>query len=316
MPDLSWPRVFLFATQLLLLAGAMPDSAAAQPEEYRMTIQAAVQEYESEHWPEAQILFERAHEIYPSARALWGAGLAAFEQRDYSTALRYFREATDRVERPLLPDQRANAEDMIRRCMLFTARYALDVTPESATITVDDLPATVIDGELVVNPGRHEVVIAADGYESLTRTVNALPTTSHSLVIGLAPAPSANPRAAERISRTGWATLGAGVGLGVTAFITGGTARRLHSELQSECGGPCPESRGDDVDRGRRLARTSAALTVVGVASVGTGLALLVVDLLRDGPEEGEGDTSRTERPQLTPLLGREMVGADLRVSF
>lgn len=305
-------RVFARALPLWLLM-SLGSSAAAQPEEYLVIIQEAVAEFEQEHWIEAQALFERANAIYPSARALWGAGMAAFERRDYATALGYLEQAVSSEERPLLPDQAENARQMIMRCRTFTARYTLEVTPASAVMSVDGLPATIIDGELVMNPGRHELTVAAPGYAMVTRTLSALPGFASAIVIGLAPVASEPDDGPTRLPQAGWATLGAGAGVGTIAFLTGSAARHMHARLQTQCGGPCPPERADDVARGRRLARTSAAFTVIGVAALGTGIGLLVFDAAT-----GTDTTSaaRARRPRVSPYFGRDGFGADLDVRF
>lgn len=314
MQTSSWSRVFAGAAYLLTLVGTAPGLAAAQPDEYRVTIQAAVVEFEAERWAEAQALFERANTIYPSGRALWGAGMAAFERRDYTTALRYLRDATRSDERPLSEDQRQSADALIERCMVFVARYAFDLSPVDATVTLDSLPATIIDGELIANPGLHELVVAAEGHDPVTRRLNAQPGFYGPLVVSLTPQSASEPRASTgpRLRIVGGTTVGVGAGIGLAAFLTGSFARRIHSELRIDCGGPCPADRQGDIDRGRRLTRASAALTAAGVAALGVGVSLLIASSLED-----EDDVAvNGHRARLTPVLGRRVMGADLSVQF
>ena len=86
-------------------------------------------------------------------------------------------------------------------------------------------------------------------------------------------------------------------------MVTGIVAHGQHSDLERECGGPCPPDRQGDVDHGERLARTSTALTFVSVAAVGTGVVLLLL---------GRGDGDDTA---VTASAGATRDGAAFSVS-
>src|SRR4051794_16670861 len=69
-------------------AGARAQAdGAAEASEYRELIEQALSEFKHKNWPEARVLFRRAHELSPNARTLRGMGVVSYEMRDYVHAV-------------------------------------------------------------------------------------------------------------------------------------------------------------------------------------------------------------------------------------
>ncbi len=69
------------------------------PEGYRAAIDAAVQEYELNHFEESREQFARAHALNPNARTLRGLGVADFELRRWTNGALRASDGTERSYR-------------------------------------------------------------------------------------------------------------------------------------------------------------------------------------------------------------------------
>ena len=161
---------------------------------------------------------------------------------------------------------------------------------------VDDKPAQVVDGQLLLNPGPHELIADADGYEREARRVRAKSGERGQLrfalgVPGAAPVAAngelpAGPQPLEAQTATSsrkpmwvsYALLGTGGALLVTSLVTGLMSNGALGELDDKCGPKhlCP---GDydwqaTRDRGQGLALASDVLLFSGLAVAGTGAVL------------------------------------------
>lgn len=151
-----------FSIGLLLLGVSTFCSAqeAEPPAEYEQLIEQALSESAAGRFEEARVLFRRAHEVFPNARALRGIGMVAFEIRDYPDAIHSLRAALAHETRPLTEEQRAEATGILERAYGFVGRYDLAAVPEGARIVVDGHEAEVEpDGTLLLTVGRHEVQV-------------------------------------------------------------------------------------------------------------------------------------------------------------
>ncbi len=152
-----------FFSSIIVLALLVPDSSSAQdepPAEYEQLIEQALAESAASRFEEARVLFRRAHEVFPNARALRGIGMVAFEIRDYPDAIRSLRAALAHETRPLTEEQRAEATQILERAYGFVGRYELSAVPEGARILVDGREAEVEpDRTLLLAVGRHQVEV-------------------------------------------------------------------------------------------------------------------------------------------------------------
>lgn len=171
------------------------DAAASEAAgAYDETIRQAVAEFEANRFEEARALFRQAHAIEPNARTLRGIGMSSFELRDYVDAALSFRAALADTRRPLTSQQRTQTRNLLRQAELFVSHHPLDLAPATAAVRVDGAPATIVEGELWMNPGAHQLRVEAQGFVTRTEPIQANSGANPVLAIHLEP--SATPVAA------------------------------------------------------------------------------------------------------------------------
>ena len=166
----------------------------AQGAAYRKAIKEGVAEYEARHFEEARSLFRRAHELNPNARTFRGLGMTSFELRDYVAAVRNLSAALRDEHKPLSPEQRTDAQELLERSRMFVDVYTLKVTPREARVLVDGrAPEFEPDGTLLFGFGTHTVEVKATGMTSRSLAVNVRGGDRKELALALEPAPAARP---------------------------------------------------------------------------------------------------------------------------
>ena len=131
----SLRRALRFLVVCLALLVSMPSFGAAQAKDegaYKELIEQALTEFKLKNWPEARVLFRRAHELNPNARTLRGLGVVSFEMRDYQQAVRQLSLALVDTRQPLTDVQRSECEGLLGRARTFVGSYSLRVTPATA----------------------------------------------------------------------------------------------------------------------------------------------------------------------------------------
>jgi hypothetical protein len=152
---------------------------------------------------------------------------------------------------------------------------AVSVTPASARLTVDGVPAA--GGELRLGPGTHVLAASADGYRPLRREIDV--TLGGETLVDLA---------LERLTTTGvpggrrrrLGTLGY---LGI-AFTTAGVLGTAASAAVIAVDGDCAGGRVDRNGQCELIYSTlagGASGLAIGIVSVVAGVVMLVVDIVR-----------------------------------
>lgn len=200
-------------------------SPAADPSEAQRLLAEAVQEYDGGNYQEAYALFLRVHAIRPSARTQRALSKAAFELRRYRESLAWLEGSLGDQRNPLTEEMRTEVEALRARARAFIGRVSVHANVTGAAIDADGRPmeGTEVDLDL----GEHELVIRAEGYDSLTRrvtvrggedqTVEATLVRSRSRTTVVMPD---DPGALYR--ELGWASIVVGGGLaagGLVAYI-------------------------------------------------------------------------------------------------
>lgn len=166
-------RWVVLALTLFSVSGVAVAAENRDSPEYKDAIRKALQEYELGNWAEAKVFFSDAHALFPNARTLRGLALTTYALRDYVQAIAYFEQSLASLVQPLSPQLQQGAKEYLDQARRFVARVKLNVEPRSATLRIDDAPATLEpDGSVQLNPGQHELVATAPGYETLTRRWN------------------------------------------------------------------------------------------------------------------------------------------------
>jgi hypothetical protein len=300
----------LISSMLLGLALALPLPALAQDYSYDHLVAEALTAYGAGQWDEARRLFEQAHGIEPTARTLRTIGMCAFNQGDFVAALQNLEAALVDPRKPLTEELRAHVTGLIERANAEVGRYRLRLDPPDTKLLVDGKsPVLISQGQLVLTPGRHEIVAATPGHETVSRKLDVLPndraeleftlgaaSTDHPTIVPL-PAPTgAQPAATApaeassgqrvpppaKVAASNAGTWGAvALSLGAASLIASGVSTAIaigqKSDLENDCPNQaCPPPAYDHVDRYDTLRVISIATLAGGVLGVGLGLFLLL----------------------------------------
>jgi len=151
---------------------AAPSHAEAKQNEYQELIKQALHEYRLGNFSEARAFFSRAHALSPNARTLRGLGMSSYELRNYVEAIDYFEQALDAKKRPLTRPMRKNVTKLLSQSRSFVTQLQLHVEPEHAETHIDTRPVTHDkDGNILLNPGTHELSVEAPDYEPIAHTI-------------------------------------------------------------------------------------------------------------------------------------------------
>jgi len=285
----AWPSLVRAQATDTIPESATPASAdAATPEPttevnpvVRALLVEAVAEYDQGHYAEAQALFRRAHELAPSARTLRGLGMAAFELRQYVTALRALEAALVATERPLTAEQRTHVEDLLARTRVFVTTIVVHLSPTDSTLRIDGSPQDLgPDGEIVLNPGSHTFVFEHPGRQTRTldMVLEAAAQREISVALEVPPAP---------VHEADTAMLGSGIALGSLALLalvgatsTGVIALADRDTLASSCDVyVCAAEARSIRDRAQTL---SLATDVLGAGAAAAGLTAIALIVASD----------------------------------
>jgi len=271
------------------------DSSRDSPE-YKDLIRKALQEYELGNWAEAKVFFSDAHTLFPNARTLRGLALTSYALRDYVQAISYFEQSLTNPVQPLSPQLQTGAREFLEQAKRFVARVKLNVEPASASLRIDDAAVTPdAGGTIQLNPGQHELVVSAPGYDTLTRRWQVEAGARSELNLQLrsqaAPAPplvAAAPAAAISSEQAaaptqpqdeGGGSVGPWILVGVSgALAIGGgvllgvTASDISSVEDAEKNTPWSEVESA-YERAPAYSAAGFAMLGVGVAGVAIGLA-------------------------------------------
>jgi hypothetical protein len=184
----------------LAFQAATMHSAEAQPpaadqptaDVYAATITEALREAHAGHFPEAYSLFERAHALFPNARALRGIGACAFEIRDYARAWTALHAALEHTVQPLTLEQRADVQALIERTSVFLARLELVGLPPDGVVRVDGAEAILENGDVLLSAGRRLITIEVSGVRAFQQSVDAVGGARQRMFVRGDEAPSPN----------------------------------------------------------------------------------------------------------------------------
>jgi hypothetical protein len=145
----------------------------SERQEYERTIQVALDEFELQNYEEAKARFQRAHQLFPSARTFRALGMVEYELKKYVAAIDYLEQALTCTVRPLGDSHRSHVEHLLNQARGYVVRYWLVVTPPNATVLLDDELLEPRDGKVTVIIGDHTLSATAPGYEPTRRPLHA-----------------------------------------------------------------------------------------------------------------------------------------------
>ena len=138
-------------------------------EAYTRVIQEGLVEFDAGNYAEARVMFEQAHALKPSARTLRGMGMTSFELKEYVRAERELNAALIDLRQPLSDAQRKDALALLLRLEHYIGKLQVRTDPAKASVTLDGV--SVSGAEFKADLGRHELVVEAPGYRTLSRAV-------------------------------------------------------------------------------------------------------------------------------------------------
>lgn len=205
---------------------------------YNDAVRLGLQEFEDKNFAEARAHFVRAHALAPSARTLRALGMVEFELKHYAESAKLLSEALAAREKPLEPDKRAHAQELLGRAQGYIGAITLEIAAET-TVIVDGVTTNLSNGrELVLEVGDHALEFQAPdhiaqkrmltirGGERSTLRVALLPLSAPSSTKGStnessAQAPTSQPSAPKerRALKSPW--LWTAVGLVVAGAAAG-----------------------------------------------------------------------------------------------
>jgi hypothetical protein len=216
-------------------------------------------------------------------------------------------------------DKRAQgeAQKKLDELAVKTPKVTVEIfKPEASKVTLTIDEEDVEAGEHELNPGRHELVAKAKGYEELRKTLRLDEGQRKTVEVSLRPLGEAD--ASEGDSSSGgvpkwaaWTTwgltaaaVGVGAGFGIMAIQT---TNQVLADYGCE-NGKCPTTAAGDLDIAKFNGNVSTAAFAVGgaglvTASILTALAYKKSDAKKDEPTEGETTV------EARPLLGPGFVG-------
>lgn len=248
----------------------------------------------------ALIELRRANELAPNFTVLYNIGQVYFQLQDYPNALhsleRYLQDGGKSID----PKRRVEVEKDVEKLKARVANLDITVNVPDAEVTIDDvsvgkapLPKTVL-----VSAGRHRIIVAKAGFNSVTKVVEIAGTEVQKVPIELlenkpavapvvaeakgasaapplVPMPLAPPREppppARRVPVVGWVVTG---GLAAGAVVTGVLALGASSDLKAQRTSGTV-TRGD-LDASKSKTQTFALVTdiLTGCAVVAGGVTL------------------------------------------
>lgn len=174
--------------------GRLAAQDAGSEAAYKELIEQALSEFKHKNWPEARILFTRAHELNPNARTLRGMGIVSFEMRDYLNGVINLKAALEDTRQPLTDAQRKECETLLTRARAYVGVYTLKLEPQDAQVLLDgDVPTRDEENHMLVPFGEHTLSAKAPGYQDGSTRLNVQggERGEVSLVLQTEPAPVA-----------------------------------------------------------------------------------------------------------------------------
>jgi tetratricopeptide (TPR) repeat protein len=153
--------------------------------DYERVIQDALTEFDTGNYAEAYALFQRAHELSPSARTLRGLGITSFELKRYVRAEDELSAALADKRRTLTKAQRDEVSSLLERTHNYIGRVEVELEPASASLLLDG--HEVSDRRLRLELGDHQLAARAAGFQDATLRVHVDAGQTQQLKLALTP---------------------------------------------------------------------------------------------------------------------------------
>lgn len=163
------------AVAAVVLSLAPARALAADPpisDEARAHVDKGAKLYEEGAYEAAVIELRRAHELSGNYKILYNVAVVENLTRDFAAALRDYQAYLQGGGAEIPAARRAEVQKEVERLVGLVGK--LEVSgPEGAEARIDDIPSARLpmNGPVVLNPGKHRIVVALGGRESPPRLV-------------------------------------------------------------------------------------------------------------------------------------------------
>lgn len=203
---------------LAVLATAfLSTTAQADDDDARRLFAEAVEASDRGDWDEATAKYEASLAEKRAPITLYSLGVALREAGRPVQAWHRFRAfLAEPFDGPKASIYRQAATEALDEMAHAVGRVVVVAQPASATVTVDGEACAADSEPCVVAPGRHRVVVSAEGYEAVDREVNVAAGQTESVSVALDEA--STPIWPIALVGGGAAVFGVGVGLAVAGM--------------------------------------------------------------------------------------------------
>ncbi len=146
----------------------------------------AIALYNDGNFEAALAEFLAAYQTKPAPSILYNIGLTYKSLFLYNDSIRSLEQYV-RDESKLLPERRAEVDQILREMRALLADVALAITPEGATVKLDGRTIGKAPiGQYLIAAGRHVLEVSADGYTMQTKEIMVTAGVQMALAVALA----------------------------------------------------------------------------------------------------------------------------------
>jgi hypothetical protein len=260
--------------------------------------------------------YEEAYDFSKDPRLLFNIAACERSLRRYARMGAYLRRFKEESGEHISNDDRRIVDDALAALKDYVGSVAVTIDTPGARVSVDGDAAgtTPLSAPLVLDLGKHNISVRADGGKDAEQEVNVTAGSTITVTFTLAlPANAANaavpekaspePPPTESMHGRGYGPLVfvgfglAGVGL-LTGSLMGALAISHASSVASACQGTvCPPSIDGDLRDARTFGNVSTIAFAAAGVGAGVGLAALLLSRRPEAPQHAKGSIA----PWVTP---------------
>ncbi|HEY4183081.1 MAG TPA: PEGA domain-containing protein [Kofleriaceae bacterium] len=149
-----------------------PKEQSSEQKDADRFFKSGVDLYKEGKFAEALAEFERAYEIQPHPLVLYNIAVCHRELSHYQEAVKFYKRFIVEGKGQVKQDKLTTAQSELDAVLARVARVTITVSPDGATIYVDDQElGTLVEMPLILPPGEHRLVAKAPGRTDATRVV-------------------------------------------------------------------------------------------------------------------------------------------------
>jgi tetratricopeptide (TPR) repeat protein len=275
------------AAACLVAAWCVPGTAVAQDSaEAERLFNEGLVAAENGDYQGAVRAFEASYDLNPVPEVLYNIAACRRELGDAPGAANALRDFAAGLGSSITPEQAADLETQLGELIPQIGRIALDVGERGATVRIDgvDVGTTPLGPWIALLPGRHQVEVLKDGFQSASMAVDAPPGETTTVAVALVAEGSTAPPGDGGISPWFWVTAGLTGASAIAMAVTGGITLKYKDEYLD----------GDHTDQGLYddivVLRTTTDV-LLGVTLAGAAAATLIYFLAGGEESPPEADS-------------------------